>query len=71
MGDSFTNFLLVVLIALLGFIGKVFYEKMETVLERIEGILLSDVSQKKDIENMKEDISDHEMRITYLEKHEK
>jgi polyhydroxyalkanoate synthesis regulator phasin len=67
MGDSFTNVLLITLITLLGYIGKVFYDKMEDVLKRIEQILLSDVSQKKDIENLKEDMEDHETRITHLE----
>ena len=56
------------LITLLGFIGKVFYEKIETVLKRIEEILLSDLSQKKDIEQLQDDREDHEKRITYLEK---
>ena len=68
MGDSFTNLLLIMLITLLGFIGKVFYEKIETVLKRIEEILLSDLSQKKDIEQLQDDREDHEKRITYLEK---
>jgi hypothetical protein len=68
MGDSFTNLLLITLITLLGYIGKVFYDKMEDVLKRIEQILLSDVGQKKDIENLKEDLEDHEIRITSLEK---
>lgn len=71
MGDSFTNLLLVTLITLLGYIGKVFYDKMEDVLRRIEQILLSDVSQKKDIEGIKEDVSNHETRITVLEKEKK
>lgn len=68
MGDSFTNVLLITLITLLGYIGKVFYDKMEDVLKRIEQILLSDVSQKKDIESIKEDVKDHETRLTTLEK---
>ena len=68
MGDSFTNLLLVTLITLLGYIGKVFYDKMEDVLKRIEQILLSDVSQKNDIKNVQDDLHEHEERITALEK---
>jgi len=68
MGDSFTNLLLITLITLLGYIGKIFYDKLEETLKRIEDILLSDVGQKKDIEGIKEDVKDHEVRITYLEK---
>ena len=68
MGDSFTNVLLITLIGLLGTIGKIFYDKMEETLKRIEQILLSDVRQIKDIEGIKEDVKDHETRITSLEK---
>lgn len=67
MGDSFTNLLLITLITLLGYIGKVFYDKIEDVLKRIEQILLSDVGQAKDIQKNTEDIKDHESRITTLE----
>lgn len=67
MGDSFTNLLLVALITLLGYIGKVFYDKMEEALGKIEQILMDDVGQKKDIESIKEDVCDHETRITKLE----
>jgi hypothetical protein len=33
----------------------------------VETILLSDVGMKKDIENIKEDLKDHETRIQKLE----
>ena len=66
--DGFTNLLLVTLIALFGAISKIFYNKLEDLVRRIEQILLSDVSQKKDIEGIKDDIADHETRITSLEK---
>lgn len=69
MGDSFTNFLLVILISLLGFLGKAFYDKIEVLAQKLESILLSDVGQKKDIEKNSENIADHEVRITILEKH--
>ena len=65
--DQFTNILLITLISLLGAISKIFYDKMDHVLRRIEQILLSDKAQEKDIENMKEDIRDHETRISKLE----
>lgn len=55
------------LIALLGAISKIFYDKMDHVLKRIEDILISDKAQEKDIENLKEDIKGHEVRITKLE----
>lgn len=71
MGDSFTNLLLVVLITLLGFIGKVFYEKVEDIFRKIESILLSNMSHNKDIEQLQEDADDHETRITHLENNKK
>lgn len=71
MVDSFTNLLLVTLITLLGYIGKVFYDKIEDVLKRIEQILLADVGQAKDIQKNTEEIRDHEIRITTLEKENK
>jgi hypothetical protein len=65
---SVTNLLLVVLIGLIGWIGKIFYEKMEKFGQAIQDILLSDVDMKKDIERNTDDIKDHEVRITTLEK---
>ncbi len=68
MGDSFTNFLLVTLITLLGFIAKVFFNKLEAFEKRLEQILLGDVSSAKDIERLREVSTDHEERITDLER---
>lgn len=67
MGDSFTNFLLVTLIALLGFIGKVFYEKLEEFADKIQQILLEDIKSNKNIERLDEITNDHEKRISKLE----
>lgn len=66
--DGFTNLLLVTLIALFGAISKIFYNKLEDLLKRIEQILLSDVGQKKDLEEHEKRIENHEIRITSLEK---
>lgn len=68
MGDSFTNFLLVTLIALLAWIAKVFYSKLESFEDKIEAILIGDVSHTKDIEHLKEAKVDHEKRITDIER---
>ena len=67
MGDSFTNFLLVTLIALLGYIAKVFYSKMEAFEEKIERILIGDMRNQKDIERLREVSVDHEERLGDLE----
>lgn len=71
MENGVTNLLLLTLIGLLGFIGRVFYKKMEEFAKEIQNILLSDVEMKKDIERNTEDIKDHEVRITVLEKDKK
>ncbi len=70
MGDSFTNFLLVTLIALLGTIAKIFYSKLESFEKRMEQIFLADMRNMKDIEHLQEAKEDHEERITTLEKND-
>ena len=67
MGDSFTNVLLIVLISLIGFIGKVSYQKLNEVFDKIERILMSDVGREKDIKRLQDDIEDHEKRIDNIE----
>jgi hypothetical protein len=44
-----------------------FLKKIDRFEKKIEQILLSDVAINKDIEVMKTDIVDHEVRITNLE----
>ena len=68
MGDSFTNFLLITLITLLAFIGKMFYEKLTTLIGEIRAIMLSDVANKKDIDNLKQEVREHDGRISFLER---
>ena len=67
MGDSFTNFLLVTLIALLGSIAKVFYDKICQFEKRLEQILVADMRNIKDIEHLQESVDEHEERINQLE----
>lgn len=67
MGDSFTNVLLVTLIALLGTIAKIFYDKLVSFEKRMEDIFLQDMSNKKDIQFMTKTLDDHEIRISELE----
>lgn len=68
MGDSFTNILLVTLITLIGFIGKIFNDKMEKFGKKIEELLMSDIGAKKDVEQLKKDVDDHEERLVVVEK---
>jgi len=52
---------------LVAFVSKIFISKMDRFDKKIERILMSDVALNKDVENIKEDIKDHEVRITKLE----
>jgi hypothetical protein len=52
---------------LVAFVSKIFLSKMDRFDKKIERILMSDVALNKDVENIKDDIKDHEVRITKLE----
>ena len=56
-----------ILIGLIAYIGKVIYEKIEKLIDEIRQIMISDVANKKDIENLKIITRDHENRISQLE----
>jgi hypothetical protein len=53
--------------ALVAFVSNIFIKKIDRFEKKIEQILLSDVAINKDIEVIKTDIVDHEVRITNLE----
>jgi hypothetical protein len=62
-----TNVLMTAIFALVAFVSNMFLKKIDRFEKKIEQILLSDVAINKDIEVMKIDIVDHEVRITNLE----
>jgi hypothetical protein len=62
-----TNILLSFLIALLSFMGKAMYDKIEKLINEIRQIMLNDVANKKDIDMLKDTVKDHEHRLTNLE----
>jgi hypothetical protein len=62
-----TNVLMTAIFALVAFVSNMFLKKIDRFEKKIEQILLSDVAINKDIEVMKTDIVDHEVRITNLE----
>ena len=62
-----TNLLIGLLIALSGYIGKMIIGKIDKFEQTIQDILINDMADKKDIENIKEDVKNHETRITNLE----
>lgn len=63
-----TNILLSFLIALLSFMGKAMYDKIEKLINEIRQIMLNDVANKKDIDMLKDSVKDHEHRLINLEK---
>ena len=66
--QELTNVLIGAVIAIIGYIGQMLIKKIDKFEQTVQGILMSDVSNKKDIERLKDDVSDHETRIVKLEK---
>lgn len=67
MFSTLSDYLLMILIGLIAYIGKVIYEKIEKLIDEIRQIMISDMANKKDIETLKNVALDHEDRITKLE----
>jgi len=63
-----TNFLLTIVIALIGFVSNQFIKRLDRFERIVQGILMSDVAVNKDIDQLKSDVKDHETRISQLEK---
>ena len=62
-----TNLLIGVVIGLIVFVAKLFISRLDKFEKIVQSILLSDVGLKKDIEVIKDDLKDHEIRIQKLE----
>lgn len=62
-----TNFLMMAIFGLVAFVSNIFIKKIDRFEKKIEQILMSDVAINKDIEVIKSDIDNHEVRITNLE----
>lgn len=65
--QELTNWLIVIVIGIVGYLGKTFIDKLDRFEKKVENILLDNVSHSKDIERLTADIDDHERRITKLE----
>jgi hypothetical protein len=63
-----TNVLIAIVIALIGFVSKELVKRLDRFEKIVQGILMSDVAVSKDLEQLKEDVKDHENRISQLEK---
>ena len=62
-----TNLLITILIALISWLAKRLIDKIDKFEQTVQDILMSDVVNKKEIEVLKEDVKDHEIRISKLE----
>jgi len=62
-----TNVLMTGILAMIGFVSNIFIKKMDRFEKKMEEILMSNVSINKDIEVIKKDVDNHEVRITSLE----
>lgn len=65
--QELTNWLILIVIGIVGYLGKTFISKLDRFERKVESILLDNVSHKKDIERLTSDVDDHEKRITKLE----
>jgi cell division protein FtsB len=63
-----TNILIGIVIALITFLGKELVKRLDRFEKIVQGILMSDVAVSKDLEKLKDDVKDHEQRISNLEK---
>lgn len=63
-----TNILIGIVIGLISFVSKRLIDKIDSFEKSVQNILINDMAVKKDIERIKEDVDDHETRITNLEK---
>jgi len=62
-----TNILISILIAMIAWLAKRLIEKIDKFEQTVQDILMSDVVNKKEIEDLKDDVKDHEIRISKLE----
>ena len=65
---ALTNLLIGLVIGLISFVSKRLIDKLDSFEKSVQSILMTDVAVKKDIEKIKEDVVDHEIRISNLEK---
>jgi hypothetical protein len=63
-----TNVLMMAIFSLVAFVSNILLKKIDRFEKKIEQILMSDVAINKDIEVIKSDVENHEIRITNLEK---
>jgi len=65
--QELTNWLILIVIGIVGYLGQTFIQKLDRFEKKVENILLDNVVHSKDIERLSADVEDHEKRISKLE----
>jgi hypothetical protein len=65
--SQLTNVLITIVIGLITYVSKRMIDRLDKFEKTVQDILISDVINKKDIETLKSDVEDHEIRISKLE----
>lgn len=65
--QELTNYLILIVIGIVGYLGQTFIQKLDKFEKKVENILLDNVGHTKDIERLSADVEDHEIRIKKLE----
>lgn len=66
-GDTLTSFFVMVLILLISGLAKIFYDKASELVKEVKELTLSNVGNTKDVEGVRRDVDNHEIRIIKLE----
>lgn len=56
------------LLAVIGYNGQRLINRMDRFEKKIQDLIIANVTDKKDIEVLRKDVDDHEVRITNLER---
>jgi len=56
------------LLAVIGYNGQRLINRMDRFEKKIQDLIITNVTDKKDIEILRKDVDDHELRITDLER---
>ena len=65
--NEITNFLICVLIAIIGWYTNRITVKIDELVKTIQDMLITNMAVEKDIETIKDNVEEHEKRITKLE----
>jgi hypothetical protein len=65
--ESMTNVLLITLISLIAFMGRLALSKINDLIKDVKSLLMSDMLNKNNISNLQNELANHETRINNLE----